>query len=132
MSGASRMPDPFESMAKQQQARFEAHKRLRESHEYVEAAMRIQRITIDFAETVRAAWLFATRHPSFQNDVFWRFTDDLLASALAVWMTSRDGIDTVPRRELRFMLELAIRNAYVDLRFASAETPLDKRMAYVQ
>jgi hypothetical protein len=94
--------------------------------------MRIQRITIDFVATVRAAWLFATRDPNFHEYVFWRFTDDLLASALAVWMTSRDGIDTVPRRELRFMLELTIRNAYVDLKFASAETPLETRMAYVE
>lgn len=128
---SSEAPNPFEAMAKERLVRIEEHKRLRESQPYVDAAMRVQRATLDFVETVRTAWLFATRHPNFQKQVFWRFTDDLLGSALAVWMTSREGIDTVARRELRFMLELVIRNAYVDLVFAKAETPLDTRMAFV-
>lgn len=132
MSGDASRPREFEEIARQQQRGIEAHAQLRESRPYVDATMRIERITIDFVETVRAAWLFATRDPNFDRYVFWRFTDDLIASALAVWMTSRDGIDTVPRRELRFMLELAVRNAYVDLKFASACTPLETRMAYVE
>jgi hypothetical protein len=119
-------------MMKEQQARIEAHEKLRQSQPYTDATMRVQRITLDFVETVRAAWFFATRDPNSGKYVFWRFTDDLLGSALAIWMTSREGIDTVPRRELRFMLELAIRNAYVDLVYASAETSLDTRMAYVE
>jgi hypothetical protein len=119
-------------MMKEQQARIEAHEKLRQSQPYTDATMRVQRITLDFVETVRAAWFFATRDPNSGKYVFWRFTDDLLGSALAIRMTSREGIDTVPRRELRFMLELAIRNAYVDLVYASAETSLDTRMAYVE
>jgi hypothetical protein len=120
-------------MAMQQLARMEAHEELRESQPFADATTRLQHVTIDFVETCRTAWLFATRDPNFQKYLFWRFTDDLIASALAVWMTSRDGIDTVPRRELRFMLELAIRNAYVDLvAFASGETPLETRMAFVE
>jgi hypothetical protein len=104
---------------------------LRQSQAYVDAAVRIERITFDFAETVRAAWFFATRDPNFPNYIFWRFTDDLVASAFAVWMTIREGIDTVPRRELRFMMELVLRNAYVDL-VAARKAPLEHRMAFVE
>jgi hypothetical protein len=43
------------------------------------------------------------------------------------------GASTGPtRRELRFTLELVIRNLYVDTMFASRETPLVTRMAYVE
>jgi hypothetical protein len=132
MSRKPSTPHPIKAIASRQQARIEAHEKLRQSQPYLDATMRIQRLTLDFVETVRAAWFFTARDPNSSKYVFWRFTDDLLGSALAIWMASREGIDTVPRRELRFMLELAIRNAYVDLVYASAETSLDTRMAYVE
>ena len=135
MSGGLPKSNAFAAMPKEQLARVKEHKKLRESQPYLDAVMQVQRVTLDFVETVRSAWLFAARDPNFQNHLFWRFIDDLLGSALGVWMTSREGIDTLPRRELRFMLELVIRNAYVDLVFAKKpkpDTPLETRMAYVE
>jgi len=64
--------------------------------------------------------------------LFWRFIDDLLASAMAIALLVREGVDSPARRELRFMLELVIRNLYVDTIFASRDTPLETRLAYVE
>jgi hypothetical protein len=59
--------------------------------------------------------------------LFWRFIDDLIASAIGIGRLVSDGVDRPARRELRFMLELVIRNLYVDTQFATPETPLTTR-----
>lgn len=89
-------------------------------------------LTQGFAATLRTAWIASTRDPESGNAVFWRFTDDLLASAVGIFALAREGIDSMARRELRFMLELVIRHLYVDTCQATRTTPLEERVAYIE
>jgi hypothetical protein len=126
-----RRDQTLEGLAARREALIQAHEALQKSEPYMAAISRIDRISKDFIETLRLSWFFAQRDPKSSNAVFWRFTDDLIASGVAIWQMVRDGIDSIARRELRFMLELAIRNIYVDQVFANPETPLAARIAYI-
>jgi hypothetical protein len=110
----------------------EQHAQLRASKPYQAQLRELASVTNGFVQALRVGWIAATRDPSSRNWLFWRFTDDLLASALGILQLVREGIQGPARRELRFMLELAIRNLYVDTVFASRETPLATRLAYVE
>jgi hypothetical protein len=131
MSEGGRRDPILEGLAARRQALIEAHAAVRSSERYKASISRIDRISQDFIETLRLAWFFAQRDPKSSDMVFWRFTDDLMASGVAIWQMVTDGIDSIARRELRFMLELAIRNVYVDRVLASPETPLETRMALI-
>lgn len=123
-----RVPDESHPLAEA----IERHEKLRAEAPYQEQLNRLGGLTLGFINTLRACWIASTRDPASPRWLFWRFADDLLASALAIALLVRNGIDLPARRELRFMLEIVIRNLYVDTVFASRETPLDTRLAYVQ
>lgn len=110
----------------------EAHAHERASTPYQEQLQLLGALTGGFLDAVRLAWVAATRDPASPEWLFWRFVDDLVASAVGIAGLVREGIDRTARRELRFMLELVVRNLYVDTVFASAATPLGTRLAYVE
>lgn len=91
----------------------------------------LHELTHGFVATLRLAWLAATRDPAWANSLFWRFVDDLVASAVAIELLVREGIDTTARRELRFMLELVVRHLYVDSCAMAPTSPFETRMGYV-
>jgi hypothetical protein len=111
---------------------IERHEKLRAESPYQEQLKRQDSLTYGFINALRVCWVASTRDPASARWLFWRFVDDLLASALAIALLAREGIDLPARRELRFMLEIVIRNLYVDTVFASRETPLETRLAYVE
>src|SRR5262249_23997327 len=78
------------------------------------------------------AWVASTGDLASGDWLFWRFIDDLVASAAGIAGLVREGVDRTARRELRFMLELVIRNLFVDTEFATRGTRLEARLAYVQ
>jgi hypothetical protein len=113
-------------------ARAETHAVIRASAPYQAQLQALVALTDGFVQAVRLAWFASTRDPSSPEWLFWRFTDDLLASAIGIARLVTDGVDRPARRELRFMLELVIRNLYVDTQFATRQTPFSARMAYVE
>jgi hypothetical protein len=110
----------------------EAHAVVRASEPYQAQLRELAALTKGFVHAVRLAWFASTRDPSSPEWLFWRFIDDLVASAIGIALLVHDGVDRPARRELRFMLELVVRNLYVDTQFATRETPLSTRMAYVE
>jgi hypothetical protein len=110
----------------------DAHAAVRASEPYQAEVRTLDTLTRGFLNAIRLAWFASTRDASTREWLFWRFTDDLVASAIGIASLVHDGIDRPARRELRFMLELVIRNLYVDTEFASGATPLLTRMAYVE
>ena len=104
---------------------------VRASGPYQAQLRELAALTDGFLHAVRLAWFASTRDPATRQWLFWRFTDDLVASSIGVASLVREGVDRTARRELRFMLELVIRNLYVDTEFATRDTPLETRLAYV-
>ena len=71
--------------------------------------------SVAFAQTLRTAMLTATRAPNFvDNSFLLRNVDDLASSAVMAAFAFREGGLNAGRRELRFLLELAVQAAYVD------------------
>lgn len=118
--------------AEAEHQRAAAHAALRASEPYQAQLRELAALTNGFLRAIRLAWLASTRDPATREWLFWRFTDDLVASSIGVAGLVREGVDRTARRELRFMLELVVRNLYVDTEFASRDTPLETRLAYVE
>lgn len=114
------------------QSAADAHARLRASEPFQVQLAVLDSLTHGFVATIRTAWIASTRDPDSVNSLFWRFVDDLLASAVGIQLLVREGVDSMARRELRFMLEFVIRHLYVDLCVATPTTPLETRLAYVE
>jgi hypothetical protein len=119
-------------MAHEKPTNAEAHAAVRASEPDQAQLREFGALTNGFLQALHLAWVASTRDPRSREWLFWRFIDDLVASAVGIASLVRDGIDRPARRELRFMLELVIRNLYVDTQFASGETPLSTRMGYVE
>jgi hypothetical protein len=90
----------------------------------------LDRVTRDFILGIRAAWVVFTRYPSADSSLRHRSTDEFLESALGILWLAHQGIYNVGRRELRYLLEAAVKYVYVDEQVAG-ETPLDERLAIV-
>lgn len=113
-------------------SKIDAHAAVRASEPYQAELRDLAALTHGFVQTIHLAWVASTRDPSSKEWLFWRFIDDLLASAVGIARLVQDGVDRPARRELRFMLELVVRNLYVDTQFAARGTPLGTRMAYLE
>jgi len=55
--------------------------------------MLLDTLTFGFIKTIRACWIASTRDPASERWLFWRFIDDLLASAMAIAPLAPEGID---------------------------------------
>ncbi len=104
--------------------RFEEHARLRESDAFVAQTKRLERLTEGFAIGAHAMWKMSTRAPDIYDEFLsFRFIDDLLQSAVAIWSLAKDGQLTAGKREMRYMLETATKHAYVDLKLMGQPLP---------
>jgi hypothetical protein len=108
------------------------HAAVRASAAYQAQLRELAGLTEGFLRGVHAAWVASKRDPATQEWLFWRFTDDLVASAVGISDLVREGVDRTARRELRFMLELVIRHLFVDTQVATRATQLKTRLAYVE
>lgn len=105
----------FRAQAAEAATRSEAHAALRKIPEYRAQVERMQVVALAFAQTLRTAMLTATRAPDFvDNSFFLCNIDDLASSAVIAAFAFREGGLNAGRRELRFLLELAVQAAYVD------------------
>jgi hypothetical protein len=125
-------PDPFAEAAHRRDELIRAHEEMRRSVPYQHEITRMRSTMIDFVRAVHASWLASTRDPSQPQWIFWRFADDVINSAVSVASLVEHGGHTVARRELRFVLELLIRNLYVDTVVAARDASIEQRMIHVK
>lgn len=129
--GVAASEDPIEILRLRMEKLQAEHSKIAASVEFVAALDRLNTITFDFMGTFRAAWIGATREPTWNERIFWVGTDDFIAGALGINMHVSNGIRWPARRELRFLLESAIKYLYVDEQFARG-TPLATRLEFLK
>jgi hypothetical protein len=111
-------------------SRIEEHARLRQSEPFVAQTKRPQRLTEGFAIGAHAICLMSTRAPHIYDEFLsFRFIDDLLQSAVAIWSLAKEGQLTAGKREMRYMLEAATKHAYVDLKLT--KNPLPEKITFL-
>jgi hypothetical protein len=72
----------------------------------------------------------STRAPHIYDEFLtFRFVDDTLQSAVAVWLLAKEGQLTAAKREMRYMLETATKHAYVDIK--QMGKPLAEKIAFL-
>lgn len=122
--------DPFRAVSETPEQRMKEWQETAEGEQYVAQQMALDRITQDFILAVRAATLAFNRYPESNKWLLHRFIDDFLESAIAVLMLARQGVFNVGRRELRYLLEAAVKHVFVDQAVAE-ESPLEERLAFL-
>lgn len=105
----------FAEWRKRVEAEQEKYKAIVESPEYQTQLARLGRITSDFFSTLTLCWFTTTRAGDWvDKSLFMRSIDDLNQSAILVRTAVHGGARNSARRELRYMIELAIKALYVD------------------
>jgi hypothetical protein len=95
--------------------RREAYEREQASDAYQHELRRLARICTDFLRTLTSCWICATRIPDFVNkSMLMRSTDDFIESSVCVRRSVEEGARNPARRELRYLIELAIKTLFVD------------------
>lgn len=85
------------------------------SKPYQDALNRLDRLTVEFVDTHRALAFYTTRQPAlYDNSLMYGFSDDFLESAIDVASGVMIGTHHAARRELRYLLENAVKVVYVD------------------
>lgn len=105
----------FAAANEERQKRQREHDALRASPDFVRQSRRLERLTYDFAHTLRMCWLASTRNREFaENSFFLRNIEALNQSALMTAFAIREGYLNPGRRELRFLIELAVHALFTD------------------
>lgn len=104
------------------------HEKARSDPDFQAAAKFMCHLVQDFCWAVHAASMYFTRYPDNGLTLIQASMDDLIQSAIAIYSLGRDGIFNVGRRELRYMIEAAVKAVYIDENVASS-TPLIDRIA---
>lgn len=133
--GASEPDDPapadaFRSMNEALDRRMHDWQEAARGEQYVAQQTVLDRITWDFILAVRAAAFAFTRYPESNKWLLHRFIDDFLESSIAILTLARQGVLNVGRRELRYLLEAAVKHVFVD-QAVSGDTPLEDRLAFL-
>lgn len=95
-------------------ANLAAQRGTEDSERYQAACTRRARLLGDFALALRATWIVSTRDPASPRHLLHNTSDELLESAVAIGLLAEQGIFNAPRRELRFMLDAAVKYVYVE------------------
>ena len=122
--------DSFRPVSETLEQRMKEWQETPDGERYAAQQTTLDRITQDFILAVHAATTAFTRYPESNKWLFHRFIDDFLESAIAVLTLGRQGVFNVCRRELRYMLEAAVKHVFVDQAVAGA-TPLEERLAFL-
>jgi hypothetical protein len=109
------------------EAKRSEHAELLASDRFQDALKSLARITSDFVECLRLAWHLTLRDTTFADtSLVHRSIDDWIQSATAIAAMAHQGIQAPVRRELRYMLELAVRALVVDQQYP--DMLLDERV----
>jgi hypothetical protein len=123
--------DPFARAAQELAELTEAHEEHRDSAAFKAQGIYLDRITQSFAFALRLSHFAFTRYPEAGKWLQQRFADDFLESAVSVAMLAKEGVFNSPRRELRYMLEAAVKYVYVDQQ-VPGEASTDDRLALLR
>ncbi|MCR9190070.1 MAG: hypothetical protein NXH96_14945 [Alteromonadaceae bacterium] len=105
------------------------HEKLRASKEYQSELGFLRRTVQDFIHTLRLCELAASRWQDFgEKYLLPRHFDDIVEAALTAQLAVENGALNPARRELRYMLEVAVNVAYVDE--IRAKDSFDERVAF--
>ncbi|PTP08771.1 hypothetical protein CWN85_11180 [Vibrio splendidus] len=101
-----------------------AHKQLRESDDYKEELQFLRKMILDFTNTLRLCQITASRWVDFHEKYLLpQHFDDLAEAALTAQLAIENGALNPARRELRYMLEVAVNIAYVDEEMSGSPLP---------
>lgn len=105
------------------------HKKIIESPEYQEQLARLEKYTLDFLRGLKACWFSASRSEELiERSLFMRSVDDFYESAITIRFNLEQGSRNPARREIRYMIELAIKALYVDQKMP--RSPLEHRLIF--
>lgn len=120
--------DPFQKADEERARRAREHEELRDEAPYREQSVYLSRLTRDFILGIRAMWLAFTRYPDSGQWLQSRFTDDFLESAVSIYSLASQGVFNAGKREMRYMLEAAVKYVFVDQQLEGDAT-LESRLA---
>lgn len=95
--------------------RAEEHEKVRQSSDYQAQIRFLQKTVMDLIRTMRLCEIAATRWDEFnENYLLPTYMDDIIEAAIMAQLAIENGALNPARRELRYMLEVAVNIAYVD------------------
>lgn len=96
-------------------AKIERREAIRKSKDYSEQITKLDLITQDFILALKFSSFFLERCPDFrENSISVLAITDLLETSLMIRMIVKEGFLNPAKRELRYIIELAIKAVYVD------------------
>jgi hypothetical protein len=123
--------DPLNDLMKKRDELILRHEELRAQEPFLAQTRRLQRLTEGLAFALQAIWFMSTRNRHIYDEFLsFRFFDDMIQSAVAIWVLAREGQITCAKREMRYMLESCAKHVYVDIK--TMGTPLDAKIAYLE
>lgn len=111
-TGASE--DPFVQAERDLEEQIREYEAVQKSGSYQSELAHLDRLTQDFLKGISAAVFAFTRYPDGHNWLLQTFTDDFLESSVSVRALAREGVFNVGRREMRYMVEAAVKYVFVD------------------
>ncbi len=116
----------MEAIAQQVKAEQE---RVHATKEYQDAKRYAVHLFNDFFHTTRGLHLAASRAPRMiHNSLVFRFIGELWESTFIIWDLLDVGAHNAARREMRYMLENAVKYVYVD---TTIDGPLEDRIKFL-
>jgi hypothetical protein len=117
-------------ISNQQQKRQDHRKDVLESVEYKNEVKYLHDFTFDFTDVLRAISIYSTRGGDiYPNFLTIRFIEELLESAVGILSLVSNGSHNMARREMRYLLELAVK--YVIIDYELMGKPLSEKLEYL-
>lgn len=114
------------------QKKHEKHKReVLESKEYQKELSNYIKTISDFGNGLKFCQLMAMRSPDFINsNLFFQNLDHFFESSVALIVLGKEGMRNPARRELRYLIELALNSLFVDQQLAKGT--LEEKLIYLK
>lgn len=105
----------LENIIKKFDIKTEKHKKTMGSDKYLQEKKYIDSAIDDFILGINIAFISSTRDPGNRNKLLInRGIEELAESIVSISLTFKEGALNPPKREMRYMLEMAIKYLYVD------------------
>lgn len=121
--------DLLSSAARELASRIANYEDVRNSDEFEAERRRLRRVTQGFVLTVRSAAVAFTRYPDGKHWLLQSSMDDFLESSIAIVSLGEQGVFNIGRRELRYMVESAVKCVFVDQQLPG-DASLNDRIAF--
>lgn len=122
------MENPFDVISREvQESRRRYDAEVLSSRPFQDGLRELEQITVDFLIAHVYARLQGTRFAASDDYSLFRFAPHLAEATLSIAMNAREGLQNAARRELRFLLEAAIKLSSRDL--SGAATSFEERLS---